>query len=126
MAAEAKIVDLCDLREVPDEASRGFDLQGSGRDTVFVVRRGGTLNAYLNVCPHQGSSLPWQKNAYLSADKSRIVCSAHGAEFDIETGRCTRGAALGRSLEPVEVVVTKAGKVAARLKRDLLKEHGKL
>jgi nitrite reductase/ring-hydroxylating ferredoxin subunit len=96
---------LCHLNDVPDGASRGFDPRGAGRDTMFVVRQGGTLHAWLNACPHHGTSMPWRRHAYLNAAGDRIVCSAHGALFEIDTGRCTLGSCLGQALTPVPVVV---------------------
>lgn len=118
MTSDGDIVDLCDIRDLPEDAARGFDPFGSGRDALFVIRRGDSIRAYLNVCPHQGSSLPWRKDAYLNADATRIVCSAHGAQFDIDTGRCMQGAALGQSLDSVDVELHGDGRVRAILPRN--------
>jgi nitrite reductase/ring-hydroxylating ferredoxin subunit len=98
-------VPLCSFEALPDNAARGFDPLGQGRDAVFVVRRGDTVKAYRNVCPHQGASLPWRKHAYLNCEGTRIVCAAHGAQFDIDTGKCVQGAALGQSLEAVATLI---------------------
>lgn len=76
---------------------------GEGRDTIFAVRRGG-LHAWRDACPHwPGTPMAWRKDAYLNGDGSRIVCHAHGAQFDIETGLCSLGPCVGESLEPVRV-----------------------
>ena len=83
---------LCDFDELPDGASRGFDPRRTGRDTMFVVRQGRSLHAWLNACPHHGTTMPWRRHAYLNAAADRIVCSAHGALFEIDTGQCTLGA----------------------------------
>jgi nitrite reductase/ring-hydroxylating ferredoxin subunit len=92
---------LCHASELAEGAARGFDPHASGRDTMFVVRRRG-LHAYRNACPHwESTPLPWRKDAYLNADATRIVCSAHGAQFDIATGECLLGPCLGQSLERV-------------------------
>ena len=117
VTADTSVVELCRLDEIPDRTARGFDPFGEGRDAVFVVRKGDTLKAYRNQCPHQGASLPWRKNAYLNADGTRIVCYAHGAQFEIKTGECVLGPAMGRSLEPVETSVTGAGAVQALIHR---------
>jgi nitrite reductase/ring-hydroxylating ferredoxin subunit len=111
----AGYVELCWLSDLPCDAARGFDLFGTGRDNLFLVRKRESVRAYRNICPHQGSALPWQRDAYLNANATRIVCSAHGAEFDIQTGQCTAGAALGYSLIPVRVVVAESGMIRASL-----------
>lgn len=108
-------IDLCRLDDLTDDTARGFDLFGAGQDSLFLVRKGDLVQAYRNYCPHQGSNMPWRKDAYLNANASRIVCSAHGAEFDIVTGECTAGAALGYALDPVRIVVTGDGMIRARL-----------
>jgi len=100
-------IHLCRLEEIPDGESRGFDPLREGHDTMLVVRRGGSLHAWRDACPHiHGVPMAWRKNAYLNANRDRIVCSAHGALFDIETGVCTLGPCLGQSLEPMTVVVS--------------------
>jgi nitrite reductase/ring-hydroxylating ferredoxin subunit len=99
-------VFLCRLDEIPDGASRGFDPYGEGRDTVLVVRRGGRVHGWRDACPHYGDTpMAWRKDAYLNADGTRIVCAAHGAQFDIATGICTLGPCLGQGLQPVELAL---------------------
>lgn len=117
-ATDSHLVTLCHLDELPDGSARGFDPFGQGRDAIFVVRRGNSLKSYRNVCPHQGASMPWRKNAYLNHDATRIVCAAHGAQFDIDTGQCLLGAALGKSLQPVAILITTDEKVQVRLNKD--------
>jgi nitrite reductase/ring-hydroxylating ferredoxin subunit len=103
---------LCRFDALPDGAARGFDPLHTGRDNLFVVRRGDSLYAYLDSCPHMdGAPMPWRKDAYLNADRSRIVCAAHGAQFDIATGVCTLGPCLGQSLQPVPVVRNAEGEI---------------
>lgn len=117
VTADCNVIELCRLDEIPDRTATGFDPFDEGRDALFVVRRGDSLKAYRNRCPHQGASLPWRKNAYLNGDRTRIVCHAHGAQFDIDSGECVLGPALGRSLEPVEISVTRRGTVQALIKK---------
>jgi len=102
---------LCHVDELPDGASRGFDPYGTGRDTMFVVRQGTALHAWKNSCPHHDTPLPWRRHAYLNGAGNRIVCAAHGALFEIDTGRCTLGPCLGQSLTPVALVVSHDGEV---------------
>lgn len=55
--------------------------------------------------------MAWRKDAYLNGDKSRIVCHAHGAQFEIDTGHCLLGPCLGKSLTPVTLEVAGDGRV---------------
>lgn len=111
MQTGAETLELCQFDDLEDGAARGFDLFNDGRDTLFVVRRGEHLRAYLNRCPHQGASLPWRKNEYLNKERTHIVCSAHGANFELENGKCVFGPALGQSLESICLSINDAGMV---------------
>ncbi|MGM9490329.1 Rieske (2Fe-2S) protein [Ideonella sp. YS5] len=105
---------LCRIDALADGSARGFDPLGRGHDTVFVVRQGGALHAYLDLCPHYGDTrLPWRKDAYLDAAGEAIVCAAHGARFDVATGRCTLGPCLGQSLKAVPLELNDDGEVLA-------------
>ena len=102
---------LCHLDDLPDGDSRGFDPHASGRDTIVVVRQGTALHAWANACPHHGTPMAWRKNAFLNAARDRIVCGAHGAQFEIDTGLCTLGPCLGQSLTPVPLHIHVSGEV---------------
>lgn len=102
---------LCRLEEIADGAARGFDPQGSGQDTLFAVRRGQRLYLYRDSCPHASSPMAWRKDEYLNRRRDRILCFAHGAQFEVETGRCLLGPCLGQSLEAVAHVIDKQGYV---------------
>jgi nitrite reductase/ring-hydroxylating ferredoxin subunit len=107
-----RTVALCRIEELPDGDSRGFDPMGTGQDTVIVIRQRNRVYAYKDACPHYGTSpMAWRKDAYLNADRTRIVCSAHGAQFDITTGACTLGPCLGQSLIAVPTTINDAGEL---------------
>ena len=111
MTCSGRTVPLCYLRDLPEGSARGFDPMGEGRDTVFVVRREG-LFAYRDACPQwDGAPMAWRKDAYLGGDGQRIVCHAHGAQFDIRTGLCVAGPCVGQSLTPVPLIQTDDGEV---------------
>ncbi len=96
---------LCPDRELAERQARGFE-----RWQVFVLRHQGRLHAWRDACPHYGDTpLAWRRDAYLNADGSRIVCAAHGAEFEPATGLCVLGPCLGRHLRPVAVGVSPDG-----------------
>lgn len=107
---------LCTAGEIAEGCARGFDPLGEGFDTVFVVRKNGRLHGWRDVCPHYGTTpMAWRKNAYLDSARARIVCSAHGAQFTIDTGVCTLGPCLGQSLTSVPLACGEADDIYAEL-----------
>ena len=92
---------LCRLDDLADRETRGFDPHGTGQDSLIVVRLGEDVQVYRDACPHQGTPMAWRRHAYLNAARDRIVCHAHGAQFEIDTGLCVLGPCLGQSLQQV-------------------------
>ena|SRR6185369_6262229 len=97
---------LCRLDEIPDAAAKGFTLpDGDGTREIFVVRQGERVYGYVNSCPHVGTPLEFLPDRFLTADSRQILCSTHGARFEIATGRCIAGPCKGRFLaaEPLTI-----------------------
>jgi len=110
------LVTLGRIDDIPDGGARGFDPAHTGRDTVFVVRRGGSLHGWRDRCPHEVvTPLPYRRHAYLNATGTRIVCFAHGAQFDIASGECLIGPCKGAALTKVPLVVAENGELHAVL-----------
>ena len=98
-------VRLCRLNELAPGSARGFDPDGVGEDTLIVVRRPGGVRVYRNECPHQGARLEYRKDRFLSPDGTQVICYAHGARFDADTGSCVQGACQGQSLRSVAFAI---------------------
>src|ERR1700760_2584950 len=92
---------LCRVDEIEDGDAKGFPPAPGGFSGLVAWRDGDSVRVYVNACPHIGTPLDWVPDSFLSADRSRIICATHGAEFRIEDGFCTRGPCRGDSLEPV-------------------------
>ncbi|AXF05885.1 Rieske (2Fe-2S) protein [Paraburkholderia hospita] len=119
MSVAALPVRLARFDELADPESRGFDPGGQGRDTLLLVRRGDEVFAYLDACPHYGGTpMSWRKDAYLNGDGTRIVCHAHGAQFDIATGECLAGPCIGQRLTRLDTAVTEDGNVCIFMSPD--------
>lgn len=100
---------LCRLRELAEGTARGCDPYGVGRDTVIVVLHDGQVYVYRDACPHLNTPMAWRKDAYLNVARDKIVCFAHGALFDIESGLCTLGPCLGECLEALPFYIDEEG-----------------
>lgn len=90
------------LADVPDPGGAPADWTGT---PILVVRSGGTVRAYRNLCPHANRPLCLPSGKVLVSEGRYVVCPFHGASFDIATGACAGGPA-GRSVltrVPVEV-----------------------
>jgi len=78
--------------------------------SVVLLRRDGQVYAWRNLCPHAGRYLNWAPGRFLF-DQGRLVCAAHGATFEIDSGLCVDGPCRGSSLVPVSLTVLEGGKV---------------
>jgi nitrite reductase/ring-hydroxylating ferredoxin subunit len=93
---------LCRLDEIGDPGSRGFDLDDR---SIFVVRRGAEVAAYVNSCPHTRGPLDWVEGQFLDYTREHIVCGTHGAMFRVGDGHCIAGPCAGDRLTPVKIAL---------------------
>ena len=99
---------LCALADMEDPGGKG--LRVGRREPMFVIRDGETVYGYMNVCPHQGTTLDWKPDTFLTVEKDYIMCATHGAIFEKDTGVCVWGPCHGRRLAPIKIRV-EAGNV---------------
>jgi nitrite reductase/ring-hydroxylating ferredoxin subunit len=99
-------VRLAAFDDIADGSARNFVLQmKAGRFHGFVVRKGDKVFGYRDRCPHMGLPLAQELDRYLTSDSELILCSWHGALFDIESGRCVGGPCAGAGLSAWPVAV---------------------
>ncbi len=99
---------ICALDDLADPGAKGFRMgEGDWPLRGFVVRRGATVRAYVNYCPHAGFPLDAFPDAFLADGAPLIRCAMHGALFEIETGRCVAGPCEGLALRPLPVRVVR-------------------
>ena len=65
-----------------------------GDFAMIVVRRGGALSAFWNLCPHQFLPLNWRGDSVLSADGALIRCSNPDAAFHAGDGTPAGGGSI--------------------------------
>jgi nitrite reductase/ring-hydroxylating ferredoxin subunit len=96
----------CRLVQLGDPGAREFVV--GEEDWPFrgiVVRRGGAVYAYANVCPHKGHPLNLADDDFLvtvAGQGQLLRCASHGALFVLENGLCVAGPCSGRSLQRLE------------------------
>jgi nitrite reductase/ring-hydroxylating ferredoxin subunit len=98
---------LCAVDDLAETPCLGFRVGGGPWPlSGFVVRKANRIRAYLNRCPHAGHALDLKPGQFLTPDRSLIVCSSHGALFEIDTGHCVDGPCAGESLVaiPIELI----------------------
>ncbi len=97
---------LCRLADLADPGARSFSA-GGGEWPLrgFLVRKGNSVVAYINHCPHQGHPLNLRPDAFLTPDRSLILCSSHGALFEIATGLCVGGPCAGQTLMQIPILI---------------------
>ncbi|TVR67206.1 MAG: pyridine nucleotide-disulfide oxidoreductase [Spirochaetaceae bacterium] len=72
-----KVARSEDIRE-----GKPFSADLNEKESVLLVRKGESLFAWSNACPHVGCPLSW---GHIHGDE--IVCGCHNARFDITTGK---------------------------------------
>lgn len=99
------------MAEIDDPGVRVLSF-GIGRRvfSMLLVRRGRTVRAFLDACPHVWLPLSWRSPNLLSADGARIVCSNHFAEFDADDGGPLSGPA-DCALDTIPVHVEAGGAI---------------
>lgn len=85
----AGLVEGLSAIDLGDAAGRGFP--------VLLLRQGERLRAWVNACPHAGRRLDFLPGRFLWSE-GRLVCAAHGAEIDLDDGRCVAGPGRGAAL----------------------------
>lgn len=101
---------LCALEDIADGGTRLIETEPERDPDIFVVRKGARVFAYVNDCPHQNLPLDLVPGRFFDLQKRHILCTNHGAKFDVETGKCVFGPCLGARLAAVPVRVL-AGEV---------------
>ena len=103
---KAQVFALCDMYDLKAGEARGFSLlrreaEGVARPFTLVVvqTKDGRYFGYANSCPHTGVWLNVRSCGYLDEAGRDLVCSRHGARFDVETGVCLEGPCEGEKLE---------------------------
>lgn len=85
------------------EGATGIEAFVDGEPTALILlKRGETVRAFHNVCPHAGRPLELAPGRFIVED-GYLICAAHGACFTIPEGECVAGPCRGQSL--AEVVV---------------------
>ena len=95
---------LGNVVDIARTGAREFQLTADGRQVdIFVVCYKNRMYGYENICPHEGLSLNWMPDKFLSQDKTLIQCGNHDALFRIEDGVCMAGPCVGEHLTPVKI-----------------------
>lgn len=89
--------------DVPDGGALAASGQtAGGAEPLVLLRRGDSIRAFLNICPHAGRALDWAPGRFLM-DNGHLVCGAHGAVFTVPDGNCVSGPCRGQRLHEVPV-----------------------
>lgn len=92
------------LASLPERSPAAIDARIDGQSEALIVYRdGGTVRAWLNICPHAGRRLDWAPGRFLQGKDGSLICAAHGASFELDRGDCTAGPCRGQTLRAVAV-----------------------
>jgi nitrite reductase/ring-hydroxylating ferredoxin subunit len=101
---------VCNLDSIGTVVALSIDTD-KGAFPMVLARDGAQLRAYVNACPHQYLPLDYRGDQLLSVDGRMLMCTAHGARFDISNGKAIKGADCG--LDPVPIAIVDGAVVIA-------------
>ena len=93
---------LCPRSDIPDGGTLCL-LQDEF--PIVLVRKGDTVKAYVNACPHQYLPLNHRGDKLLSADGAILRCSNHSAGFSSDDGEGVEGLGIGACLDAIPVSI---------------------
>ena len=93
---------LCALSELEENVGRSFR---SPAGEVILVLRDAQIYAWQNICPHLGIKLEFNPDEFMDCEQHYLLCSNHGALFQVEDGRCVAGPCQGESLLSVPISI---------------------
>jgi nitrite reductase/ring-hydroxylating ferredoxin subunit len=97
---------LCAVDEIIDGDAKEFSYRsGDDLHDIFIQRQGGSVFAYVNICPHAGTPLNMDGAKFMEKTGRYLMCHTHGALFQLEDGLCVAGPCNGARLRPVDVAV---------------------
>ena len=101
---------ICNLHDINDNQTLGLSTNINGTlKKIIIVRTEKGVFAYINSCPHIGAPLDLQPGQFLSHNKENIVCSTHGALFQIDTGLCIFGPCKDAYLQSIAITIEHDG-----------------
>lgn len=93
---------LCPSADVADGHTKCLVLRSDGKEfPLLLIRRDGIVRGFVNACPHQYLPLNYRSDEILSPDGTRLLCTAHDAMFDAESGTCLSAGLDGLDAVPV-------------------------
>ncbi len=94
---------LCRLDDIADGGAIAVDaVLPEGTENLILLRHGGQVRAYLNICPHTGRQLDYAPGKFLLKGHT-VICAVHGATFNQADGLCIAGPCRGEHLREVAV-----------------------
>jgi nitrite reductase/ring-hydroxylating ferredoxin subunit len=102
----SNLTKICNLDDIKDNNSLGLSAKVNGiLKKLIVVKSGKHTFVYVNSCPHIGAPLDLRPGQFFSHNKESIICSTHGALFQIRTGLCIFGPCKDKYLEAIPICI---------------------
>lgn len=93
---------LCTIKDLDATGAIGIE-RNSPPFEIVVVGSKQKLQGYVNSCPHMGTPLEMSPGKFLDETKTQLICSTHGARFNVNNGICTFGPCKGQALQTVKL-----------------------
>ena len=98
---------ITSVDEVPEETTFLFRVQpvdGDEQKEAILVRDDEGIISWLNYCQHY-THIKLDKGSGAELRNGEVVCTNHGAYFEVDSGRCSFGPCEGAFLNEIDIEV---------------------
>lgn len=101
------MAEVCRIEDINPDTGKEVSVETEqGRAWLMLFVREGEVLAFHNRCPHQGRALNFAPDRFIFTPGGELMCSHHGATFNLPDGQCSGGPCKGSALEAVKVTVS--------------------
>tara|TARA_S200000501_G_C20476147_1_gene591766 strand:- start:185 stop:523 length:339 start_codon:yes stop_codon:yes gene_type:complete len=107
----AKYKYICNPKNLI-EGGKGFKFEvflSGQKYSAFVIKYKGKFFSYINSCAHLHHELDLIDGFFFDSTGDYLICSSHGALYEISSGVCVAGPCVGRKLVSLNILVKNVG-----------------
>lgn len=97
---------VCSILDVCNGSVKKVTVKNDYQDTeCLIIQEDKKVYAYLNKCPHWHIPLDGNHDTIYDSQSQQLICTNHGAVFNLKDGLCIAGPCAGFTLNSLDVII---------------------